>query len=187
MKSLVVFLSILTLFPVIQLVAQDSNYVELSEEQLKKIGFVIDERGIFFKVALPHDGYQKGRVFFSCISFYNGTDINGTMIGSGDPFSEQTIFEDDKEADVLNKKLKPIEVDYYLIRVLDLTGKQNFSFHRSDIEVLPILVKQSQYNFYDKRDIILYLKYTESLKEKLNDVDDLDSYVITYKKEDKEE
>ena len=46
-----------------------------------------------------------------------------------------------------------------------------------------MLVKQAKYNFMIKSDIVIYIKYTEQLKEKLADIKNIEDFKFTYKKE----
>ncbi|MCK4662034.1 MAG: hypothetical protein KAT68_04170 [Bacteroidales bacterium] len=178
------FFVLITLF--VQAQSEDVKFIELSENQLKSIGFEIDQNGIFFRSVIPNDGYRDEKTeYIKEIGFFNGKDNFGTSMGRGG-YTKDIQFPGGSESCKYYNGITPINADYYIIRVVDLSGKENFSFHLKDVKVLPVLIKQSNYKFNDQRDILVYFKYTDQLKEKLKDIPNLDDYVYNYIKVENE-
>ena len=151
------------------------KYLELSYTQLKDIGFVINDRGIFFKSVIPDSDNVKG--FKTMVGYLNTKEEQGTRSRWGDA---KTNFDEIKK-DNTNyfDSLPVLNSDYYFIKIIDENGDNIYTSIWKKVETIPILVRQSDYNFKIKKDIIVYLKASVGLKKKLNYISNLDKYIVT--------
>jgi hypothetical protein len=135
------------------------SLLKLSDEQLREIGFVINDDSVFFDSKYS----EKGKIRH--ISFCNDKDFCGTNLSSGKK----------------NKSTKKVLPDYVPMAILQ--GKTPiFDINLEDgrSEVVPIFLKANPNLKYPGEMIILLLT-TPELKMKLSKmIDDMERYVIEY-------
>ena len=178
MKKVAVIILILSFFACSKQSKQSVNnkYLELTEIQLKDIGFVINENGVFFKTEIPADDkiskleYIRG---YLNTPYDQGTHYN---MNPDRPSHEELLkkIEHPGYYDSLPAK----KCDYYFVKIVEINGSMICSVEPHKAEVIPLIVRQSKYNFKIKKDIIVYLKASKGLQEKLKYVENLDQYIV---------
>ena len=131
----------------------------LSDDELREIGFVIDDNGIYlntFKHGKDKSKYENGNV----VSWYNNkTDCGSSMVSGG------------KEKDLKKSFTFPQDLfnaDYYIVQVTFVEkGTNNLTTASFKGRTIPIYIRNSTRNYHAKYDVVIYLKYSLDLVEKL--------------------
>lgn len=121
----------------------------VTDEELKRIGFEIKDEEIYFETYVhksPFSSDSKPYLVF----WYNDKKESGTGTISGNISNE--------------KKKYP---DYYIVKVVFTDGKINFDMNYKG-RAVPIYIRNSNRNYSEKKDVIIYLKYTPKLIEDLH-------------------
>jgi hypothetical protein len=152
------------------------EYLELTEAQLRDIGFVINDRGIFFKSEIPESDIMKTLNSVRC--YLNTYDAQGTeyIMGTEQQSNEERLKKVDHPK--YQDSLPAIKSDYYFVKIVEVNGGMICSVEPHKVATIPLLVKQGKYNFKIKKDVIVYMKDTKGLREKLSYVKNLDEYVV---------
>jgi hypothetical protein len=156
-----------------------SKYLELTESQLREIGFVIIEKGIFFKTEIPTEDSKK--LFEVVRGYLNTPDAQGTryIMGLERPSQEERLKKINNPD--FYDSLPPIKCDYYFVKIVEINGGMICDVEPHKTETIPIIVRQSRYNFKIKKDIIVYMKATKGLKEKLGYINNIEQYIFNLK------
>jgi len=128
--------------------------LELSDEELKKIGFVIDDEEMYLNT--------WNRPDYICGWFNNKTE-SGTQTLDGN--IESFLKKKDKK----NRKFDLRKTDYQIVRVTDPDGKLNFNSTKYSGLVIPIYIRNKHRSYYNKQDVVIYLSYTPSLVKKMEE------------------
>jgi hypothetical protein len=130
-----------------------------TDDQLREIGFTINEDSVFF------DARYKGKGKIRHISFLNDKDYFGTNLSLGNVVKSK------------NGELP----DYVPIAILkDRNLIFDINVDEGKPEVIPLLIKGNP-NLNYPGDVIILLLATEELKRKLSTItDDIDKYIIKY-------
>ncbi|OGU14164.1 MAG: hypothetical protein A2X61_07150 [Ignavibacteria bacterium GWB2_35_12] len=155
--------------------SDSKKYLELSESQLRDIGFVINERGIFFKSEVPEN--TKEGIFHCMVGYINTNDDQGTRMILAP--ARQNLGKIVKENADYFDSLPVLKSDYYFAKIIEVSGENIYTSFWKKIVTIPILVKQTKYNFKIKKDVIVYMKASEGLKKKLSYVENLEKYFVT--------
>jgi hypothetical protein len=135
------------------------SLLKLSDEQLREIGFIINDDSVFFDSKYS----EKGKIRH--ISFCNDKDFCGTNLSSGKK----------------NKSTKIKLPDYVPITILQ--GKTpifDINLEEGGSEAVPIFLKANT-NLKYPGDMIIILFATPSLKKKLSGmVDNPEKYLMNY-------
>lgn len=126
----------------------------LNDEELKNIGFVINENEIYlntFKHGKDKSKLKDGYV----VSWFNNKTDCGSSIASGRIDIKEYTFPKDL-----------FYADYHIVRVSFVNGSNNLTTKYKG-RAIPIFVKNSDRNFSNKMDVVIYLKYTPELIQKL--------------------
>ena len=176
MKTVLISSILLVCFLICCNQEKPKEFLELNEQQLKDIGFVFSEHGIYFKTNIPknsdkYDLYcQKG--------YYNDKDEYGTRGILGMSRDKLDSLDSNRDSSDYYANLPALKVKYYFLKITHRNGKNIYGFSPVDEKVIPILLKQNKYNFDNKGDVIFYLKATDDLKKKLSYIDNLDEYIV---------
>jgi hypothetical protein len=128
--------------------------LDLTDEELKKIGFVIDDEEMYLRTWNKPDHI--------CEWFNNKTE-SGTSLLSGN--IENLLKNKDKK----NRKYDISKTDYHIVRVTDADGEINFNSSKYKGLVIPIYIKNKHRSFNNKHDTVIYLSYSPSLVKKMDD------------------
>jgi len=161
--------------------ADDSKYLELTEPQLRDIGFVINEKGIFFKSEIPSEDAKK--YLTSVRGYLNTPDDRGTIHIFGTEYEGNEKHLKDKEKPVYFDSLNPVKCDYYFVKIIEIGGDMICDVDPHKAVTIPIVVRQTKYDFQIKKDVIFYMIASEGLRKKLSFVDNLNQYIVTLKGE----
>ena len=153
-----------------------SKYLELTEAQLRDIGFVINEKGIFFKTEIPVEDSKK--LFEFVRGYLNTADNQGTryIMGLERPSLEERLKKKDNPD--YYDSLPAIKCDYYFVKIVEINGSMICSVEPHIAETIPIVVRQTKYNFKIKKDVIVYMKATKGLREKLSYINNINQYIV---------
>lgn len=150
------------------------KYLELSNEQLRDLGFVINKHGVFFVTEIP----EKDTYSFHCYRGYlNTKDDQGTVQIIDIMRDNLSTRLEKKENPTYFDSLPPLKVDYYFVKIIETDGDNIFTSDAGPVETIPILVRQKKYGFSIKEDIIVFMKYTEGLKVKLSYIEQHEDYI----------
>ena len=154
------------------------KYLELNEEQLADLGFVINEKGIFFKTLIPES--DRKRAMDLVRLYFNTPDDQGTksILYTGKSYDHEKKLKN-LDTPAYSDSLPALEVDYYFTKIIEVGGELICNVEPRGIETIPVLVRQQQYDYSIKNDVIVYLKLTDGLRQKLSYVEDLDKYIVT--------
>lgn len=128
----------------------------ISDKYLKNIGFEMDEDGISintFKKGKDKYKISEGTV----VSWYNTKTECGSSVMSGNQKKIKEIFKDNE--DLMN-------ADYYIVKVSFVDGSDNLSTGYKG-RAIPFYIRNYYRNLNCKKDVIIYLKYTQELADKL--------------------
>ena len=153
-----------------------SDYAILaSDKQLKDIGFVIDDEEMYLKTYMD-DMYQSKIKDAYIVSWYNNKITYGTSLEMGGGV-KNTI----KQKDPKNKKYHMDKARYYIVKVVYPDGHINYETPSFKGRTIPIYIKNSDRNYKDKKDLIIYLKYTPELAQKLYQwLEKPDKYTVVF-------
>ena len=154
------------------------KYLKLTTDQLKEIGFVINEHGVFFKSEVPERDNSKN--IYKMICYFNNKYWSGTNMNLNIKVKSKKTSKTLKNyPDSLNfMNLPALKLDYFIIKIVEVKGDMICDIIYENINTIPVFIKQSDFDFSNKKDIIVYLKATKSLKNKLSYVDNLDGYIV---------
>ncbi len=131
----------------------------VSDDDLKNIGFVINNDGMYLETFMFDKEFGVDSTRFYIKWFNDKTDYGEEMITG--KFSD-----DSKEYQSIRNKYP----DYYIVKVVDINGNMNFDMNYKG-RAVPIYIRNSNRNYAGKTDVVIYLKYTKSLIEKLSNWD----------------
>lgn len=151
--------------------------IELKDEDLRKIGFVVDSEEIYLKTKY----YDKGFKCTFITTWYNNKKESGTSQISGGGIDEML-----KEIDEKNKDYDLGKTDYFIVRVENVGDYINYDNDYKGL-IIPIYFKNKTRNFDNKNDIVIYLSLTPDLEKKLTETkwsqngNNIKDYAIDYK------
>ncbi len=142
-------------YKIIREYTNDSNItsdvaLELDEVELKKIGFIINDDEICLNTYVPKKEYV--------VSWSNNKTECGSSMVSGGGLKE--MYPKNKNFDMFN-------VDYYIVQVTFVGGSNNYTDTGYKGRAIPIYIRNSTRNYIAKYDVVIYLKYTPDLIERL--------------------
>jgi len=132
--------------------------LELSDKELKNIGFVIDDEEMYLNTYI-RNWQSKPEDKYIC-TWFNSKKESGVSLMSGN------IKDKLEKKDPKNKNYKMGEASYYIVKVVFVDGKENFDWKYKG-RVIPIYIRNSNRNYKEKKDVIIYLKYTPDLGNKI--------------------
>ncbi|MFH1049521.1 MAG: hypothetical protein V1779_01165 [bacterium] len=187
MKTKKVLIALFSILIAINILVQcntnkNKEYLVLTNDQLIDLGFVINEKGVFFKSLIPD---KDTKITFEYVRMYlNSATEQGTRyimnVGQGYNFEESLKS---KENPTYSDSLPPLKLDYYFTKIVEVNGDMICDVEPRGVKTIPLLVRQSQYKFKIKKDVIVYMKLTDGLRKKLSYVDDWDDYIKVIPKE----
>ena len=164
------------------LFAQAPKYLELTQEQLKEIGFVFNTDGTFIKT-IAVDTIIKDSVYYE-LSYMNGIDDEGSIITTG-------IKKKDTDSSFRKSTCKTNTCNLYLkmpfsgFPIVSINAKDSVPHQmvgsKNGIRTIPVLLKQTNSTFKDKSDLVFYFEYTPQLAKKLNNIANLELYIFVFK------
>lgn len=74
--------------------------------------------------------------------------------------------------------MNPIKADYYLIKIICPGGDPLYESNYVNVKSIGFIIRQGDDPFSSKTDVIIYLKATHSLLDKLQYIKDLKKYIV---------
>jgi hypothetical protein len=151
--------------------------LELTESQLRDLGFTINEKGIFLKTVIPENDTDR-KVYDYMRGYVNSKIDRSTryrILVNGIRIPEDLSKIDNSD---YFDSIPPLICDYFFVKILESNDSVICSLEPRDAEVIPILVRQSQYDFMIKNDVIFFMIASEGLKQKLSYIKNLKDYII---------
>ena len=170
------------------LFAQAPKYLELTQEQLKEIGFVFNTDGTFIRTFAP-DSTRTDTAFYE-LSYMNGPDDCGTILATWKKNIMTKIMSDTTEFKKICKsktcevfyKIPCSNLQFPLVSISEKDSIPELMVEISkDTRTIPILLIQSNGIFKDKRNLVFYIVYSPELAKKLTYIPNLNSYAYVFK------
>jgi hypothetical protein len=134
--------------------------LRLDDQELKNIGFVIDDEEMYIKTYV-YDKYNESKTKYIC-EWFNDKNNFGTSLISGN--LEKFLKKDKK-----NRRYNIKKSDYYIVRVTDVNGDINYDMGDYTGLVIPIYIDNKGFSrpYKNKQDVVIYLSYSPSLVKKM--------------------
>lgn len=126
----------------------------LNDEELKKIGFVVSDDEICLKT-YSNKKDSEGSDYFYLLGWRNKKTTSESFMSMR--YTKDELFI--KEKNVVHE-------DYHIVRVTYVNGSNNLTTKYKG-RAIPIFVRNSDRDFHNKMDVVIYLKYSPELIQKL--------------------
>lgn len=169
------------------LFAQAPKYLELNKQQLTELGFVFNTDGTFIRTFAPDS--TRTDTFFYELSYMNGLDDEGSILATWNKSMMTKIMSDTTEFKKVCKSKTcemfykiPCSNFYSLLSISEKDSIPDLMVEISkDTRTIPLLLKQSDGIFNDKRNLVFYFVYSPDLAQKLSYIPNLNSYAYVFK------
>jgi hypothetical protein len=140
------------------------EFLYLNSTQLKSLGIVLDERGVFYKNFNP--SWQQDNSKYSCLSFYCCSD---NYLTSGH-YSEADVITAKSRDEKALQKLETTRNDFYPLLIGNTKGEMSLDNETlaKDLKLFPIAIIMSETKLRSRKDtVVVWFKPTEALLKAL--------------------
>jgi hypothetical protein len=141
-----------------------SEFLFLNSNQLKPLGIVLNEHGVFYKNLNPN--WKQDNVKYSCLSFYCSSDNYLTT----NHYLETDVINAKNRNERMLMKIETTRNDFYPVLIGDTQGKQSLDDETlsNDLKLLPVAICMNETKLLNRKDtIVVWFKPSESLKKAL--------------------
>jgi hypothetical protein len=140
------------------------EFLFLNSDQLKSLGIVLNENGVFYKNYNPD--WKQDNLPNSCLSFYCCSKNYLTTIH----YSEQDAMKANNKYEKLLLNLETTTNDFYPLLIGNTKGRQSLDDETlaKDLNLLPVAICMSETKLRSRKDtIVVWFKPTEALQKAL--------------------
>ena len=140
------------------------EFLFLNSSQLKPLGLVLTDNGLFYKNLNPDWKQDKAR--YSCLSFYCCRNNYLTT----NHYTEKDVIKAGNRIEKLLLKLETTKLDFYPLLIGNPKGDLSLDNTTlpKDLKLFPVAICMSETNINSRKDtIVVWFKPTESLKNSL--------------------
>ncbi|MDR3651572.1 MAG: hypothetical protein P4L34_01220 [Paludibacter sp.] len=140
------------------------DYLYLNAAQLKPLGIVLNEKGVFYKNENPN--WKQDNEKYPCLAFVCNNDNYVTTIHFNTTDTLKT--KNGTDSLLVNKELT--KNDFYPLLIGDPHGKQSLDNENlpADMKLLPVAICIAETKLVSRKDtVVVWLRPTESLKKLL--------------------
>ena len=140
------------------------EFLFLNSNQLKPLGILLNENGVFYKNFNPDSKQDNMR--YSCLSFYCCNDNYLTT----NHYNETDVIQAKNKHEKVLLKLETTNNDFYPLLIGDTKGKQSLDNENlaKDMKLFPVAICMSETNLQSRNDtIVVWFKPTEALQKAL--------------------
>ncbi|NOU47709.1 MAG: hypothetical protein HOO86_11700 [Bacteroidales bacterium] len=140
------------------------EFLFLNANQLKPLGIVLNENGVFYKNFNPD--WKQDNLPNSCLSFYCCSDSYLTS----NHYNESDIIQADNKHEKLLLNLETTKNDFYPLFIGNTKGKQSLDNETlaKDLKLFPVAICMSETKLRSRNDtIVVWFKPTEALQKAL--------------------
>ena len=140
------------------------EFLFLNSNQLKSLGIVLNENGVFYKNLNPN--CKKDNKPYSCLSFYCCSDNYLTT----NHYKETDVIQAKNKYEKFLMKLETTKNDFYPLLIGDTKGKQSLDDETlaKDLKLFPVAICMSETKLRSRKDtIVVWFKPTEALQKAL--------------------
>lgn len=150
------------------------EFLFLNSDQLKPLGIVLNDKGVFYKNQNP--AWKQDKLPHSCLSFYCGSDNYLTT----NHYSESEIIKAKNKSEKVLQALETTKNDFYPLLIGNTKGKQSLDSETlpKDIKLFPVAICMSETNLRSRQDtIVVWFKPTAALQKALPENVKLEDYL----------
>lgn len=140
------------------------EFLFLNSNQLKPLGIVVNENGVFYKNLNPN--WKQDNVRCAGLSFYCSNNNYLTSIH----YTEAEVIKANNKNERLLKNLNTTRNDFYPLLIGSTKGELSLNDKTlaKDLKLFPIAICMSETKLRNRQDtIVVWLKPTEALKKAL--------------------
>lgn len=150
------------------------EFLFLNSNQLKPLGIVLNENGMFYKNQNPN--WKQDHIPYSCLSFY--CCANNYLTTSH--YSETDEIKANNKLEKLLLNLETTKNDFYPVLIGNTKGKQSLDDETlpKDMKFFPVAICMSETKLRSRKDtIVVWFKPTESLQKALPENVKMEDYL----------
>jgi hypothetical protein len=140
------------------------EFLFLNSNQLKPLGIVLNENGVFYKNQNPNWKQDNGK--YSCLSFY----CCGDNYLTSNHYTEADIMKADNRSEKILMKLETTRNDFYPLLIGNTKGKQSLDDETlaKDMKLFPVAICMNETKIRNRNDtIVVWIKPTAALQKAL--------------------
>jgi hypothetical protein len=140
------------------------EFLFLNSNQLKPLGIVLNENGVFYKNHNPN--WKQDNLPNSCLSFYCCSNNYLTTIH----YSEADVIRANNKHEKVLLNLETTKNDFYPVLIGNEKGKQSLDNETlaKDLKLFPVAIRMSETKLRSRKDtIVVWFKPTETLQKAL--------------------
>jgi hypothetical protein len=150
------------------------KFLFLNSSQLKPLGIVLNEYGVFYKNQNPN--WKQDNQRYSCLSFYCCSDNYLTT----NHYKETDIIQANNKNEKLLLVLESTKNDFYPLLIGNTKGKQSLDNETlaKDLKLFPVAICMSETKLRSRKDtIVVWFKPTEALQKALPENVKIEDYL----------
>ena len=140
------------------------DFLFLNSNQLKSLGIVLNENGVFYKNLNPNQ--KQDNLKYAGLSFYCCSDNYLTT----SHYTASDVIKATNKNEKLLMKLKTTKNDFYPLLIGNTKGEQSLDDETlaKDLKLFPVAICMSETKLQNRKDtIVVWFKPTEALKKAL--------------------
>jgi len=148
----------------------------LSAAQLKPLGIVLNNKGVFYKNVNPN--WKQDHVKYAGMAFC----CNSGNFGSTIQFNENETLNAKYSPDSMLVSMEETKNDFYPLLIGNANGVYNYRNENlpADMKFLPVAILMAETNLPTRKDtVVVWLRPTESLKKLLPEGIRMEDYLRT--------